>query len=76
MTAHNVKARDLHGEPRITSEHVGNNREVRDALAKRGIRPEKLPPAEDVRRLERRVEAETRKLPGRAPGPGGKKRRR
>ncbi len=75
MTAHNVKLRDLHSEPRITSEHVGNNREVRQALGKRGIRPEQLPPAEDVRKLERRLEADTRKLPARVPKLGRKKRK-
>ncbi len=67
MTAHNVKTRDLRSEPTITSEHVGNNREVREALTKRGIKPEELPPAEDVRKLERRVEADSRKLPQKAP---------
>ncbi|NOT30127.1 MAG: DNA damage-inducible protein D [Planctomycetes bacterium] len=67
MTAHNVKTRDLGSESTITSEHVGSNREVRAALSKRGIKPEQLPPAEDVRKLERRVEADSRKLPARAP---------
>jgi DNA-damage-inducible protein D len=76
MTSHNVKARDLRSEPTITSEHVGSNREVREALGGRGIKPEELPPAEDVRKLERRVEAESRKLPTQAPRLGEPKRKR
>jgi DNA-damage-inducible protein D len=64
MTTHNVKAQDLRSESAITEDHVGNNRELRDALSKRGIKPEELPPEEDVRKLERRLQAEQRKLPG------------
>jgi DNA-damage-inducible protein D len=67
MTAHNVKTRDLRTEPRITSEHVGSNREVREALGRRGIQPEELPAAEDVRKLERRMDAQVRRLPKEAP---------
>ena len=67
MTTHNVKTRDLGTEPEITREHVGSNREVREALARRGIRPEALPPAEDVKKLERRLHADEKKLPDAAP---------
>jgi DNA-damage-inducible protein D len=76
MTAHNVKAHDLRSEPTITSEHVGSNREVREALAKRGIKPEELPAAEDVRKLERRLDADTRSLPKQASRLGEEKRKR
>jgi len=76
MTAHNVKTHDLRTEPAITSEHVGSNREVREALARRGIKPEELPPAEDVRKLERRLDADTRKLPKQVPRLGEGKRKR
>lgn len=61
ITNFNVKQTDLHGEPAITGEHVQNNREVRDLLLKRGIKPEELPAEEDIRKLERRVKAEERK---------------
>jgi len=72
MTNYNVEDKDLFGEQPITVEHVQNNKTVREMLRKRGIKPEELPPAEDIKRLERRVasdeksiERTTRKLPSR-----------
>ncbi len=62
MTNHNVTEANLFGESNITSEHVQNNTSVRDMLGKRGIRPENLPPAEDIKKLERRVKSEEKKL--------------
>jgi DNA-damage-inducible protein D len=76
MTTHNVKGHDLRTEPAITSEHVGSNREVRDALAKRGIKPEELAAVEDVRKLERRLDADTRSLPTQISKLGAKRRKR
>ena len=43
-------------------EHLQNNRSVRDILGQRGIQPENLPPAEDIKKLERRVKSQERKL--------------
>lgn len=63
MTSMNVKVRDLRTEPAITGEHVDNNAEIRRALAERGITPESLPPAEDAKKLERRLASEGKKLP-------------
>jgi DNA-damage-inducible protein D len=51
-------------EEGITVQHVKNNREVRNILVKRNIKPEALPPAEDVRKVERRLISEERKLLG------------
>ena len=62
MTNHNVLQEDLHGENDITREHVQNNKSVRDTLGRRGIRPEKLPPEDDIKKLERRVKSEEKKL--------------
>lgn len=62
MTNHNVQQGDLHGEDAITGEHVQNNKSVREMLGKRGIKPEKLPPEEDIKKLERRVKAEEKRL--------------
>ena len=62
MTNYNVEQNDLHGEQSITSEHVQNNRSVRNMLGQRGIKPEELPPAEDIKKLERRVKSEEKKL--------------
>lgn len=67
MTSHNVKDRALRTEGEITEEHVENNREVREALAKRGIEPERLPAAEDVKKIERRLKADERELPKAVP---------
>jgi DNA-damage-inducible protein D len=60
ITNFNVKKDDLQGEQKITKEHVKNNTDVRDLLTKRGIYPEHLPPEEDIRKLERRVNSETK----------------
>ena len=55
MTNYNVESNDLHGESAITQEHVKNNQSVRQMLGQRGIKPEELPPAEDIKKLERKV---------------------
>ncbi len=62
ITNHNVAQDNLQGESDITREHVQNNVSVRDMLGQRGIRPENLPPEEDIRKLERRVKSEEKKL--------------
>lgn len=62
MTNYNVEEKDLRGEPSITTEHVQNNRTVRNMLGRRGICPEDLPPAEDIKKLERRVKSQEKKL--------------
>jgi len=48
-------------ESRISSEHIANNQAVRNTLLERGIRPESLPPEEDVKKVERRLSAEDKK---------------
>lgn len=62
MTNYNVQESDLQGEHQITVEHIQNNTSVRDMLGKRGIKPENLPPAEDIKKLERRVKSEEKKI--------------
>lgn len=62
MTNYNVEEKDLQGEQSITIEHVQNNHSVREMLGQRGIRPEDLPPAEDIKKLERRVKSQEKKL--------------
>lgn len=64
MTSVNVQTKDLHGERNITQEHIDNNAAVRKMLVERGIIPEKLPPAEDVKKVERRLESEQKKVLG------------
>ena len=62
MTNYNVTEKDMYGEESITDEHVDNNLSVRDMLNKRGIEPENLKPAEDLKKLERRVKSESKKI--------------
>ncbi|MCR4613646.1 MAG: DNA damage-inducible protein D [Bacteroidaceae bacterium] len=62
MTSVNVQTKDLHGEASITREHVDNNAAVRKMLTERGIIPENLPPAEDVKKVERRLASEEKKM--------------
>ena len=62
MTNYNVEQKDLYGETDITAEHVQNNRSVRGMLGQRGIRPESLPPAEDIKKVERRVAKDEKEM--------------
>lgn len=62
MTNYNVEQKDLMGENPITEEHVQNNQSVRKMLTNRNIFPEELPAAEDVKKVERRVNREEKQL--------------
>lgn len=72
ITHTQVKQQNLRGEPGITQEHVKNNRDVRKLLTDRDIVPEQLPPAEDIKKLERRLKSEEKKLPRQTPRLGDK----
>ena len=70
MTSVNVQTKDLQGVKPIETEHVDNNLAVRKMLLERGIVPEQLPPAKDIKKVERKLKSEeksiektTRKLP-------------
>ncbi|MBQ4559724.1 MAG: DNA damage-inducible protein D [Tyzzerella sp.] len=62
MTNYNVESKNLYGELAITGEHVQNNTEIRKMLGERGIKPEELPPAEDIKKLERRTKSQDKKI--------------
>lgn len=62
MTNYNTEEKDLYGEKSITNEHIQNNKAVRAMLGERGIKPEELPPAEDIKKVERRVKSEEKKI--------------
>ena len=62
ITNFNVREHDMQGESAITGEHVQNNTSVRNMLGERGIKPEELPPEEDIKKLERRVKSAEKKL--------------
>ncbi|MDP1697902.1 MAG: DNA damage-inducible protein D [Xanthomonadaceae bacterium] len=73
MTNHNVMHDDLQGERAINREHVQNNRSVRGMLGQRGIKPEQLSAEEDIKKLERRVKSDEKRLErqsGKLPKPG------
>jgi len=61
ITIHNAREQAMSREPQISQEHVTNNEAVRQTLLSRGIRPESLPPAEDVKKVERRLDSASRK---------------
>jgi len=61
ITIHNAREKNMRSEPKISQEHVANNKAVRETLLNRGIRPEHLPPAEDVKKVERRITSEEKK---------------
>jgi DNA-damage-inducible protein D len=52
----------LKDERQISAEHITNNRSVRKILLQRGIKPEELPPEEDIKKLERRIKSESKKI--------------
>lgn len=62
MTSINVQSKDLTGVPPIEKEHIDNNLAVRKMLIKRGIKPEELPPADDVKKLQRRLDSEDKRV--------------
>ena len=62
LTSHNVVEKDLHGEQPIAKEHTENNIAVRKMLKERGVQPEALPPAEDLKKISRRLDSEEKKV--------------
>ena len=62
LTSHNVIEKDLSGANQISNEHVENNIAVRKILIERGVKPEALPPAEDVKKVQRKLDGDERKL--------------
>jgi DNA-damage-inducible protein D len=61
ITIHNAREHHMQSERAISNEHISNNEAVRRTLLGRGIRPESLPPAEDVKKVERRLASEDKK---------------
>lgn len=62
ITIHNAREQAMSREPQISQEHISNNEAVRQTLLSRGIRPESLAPAEDVRKVERRLASAEKKV--------------
>ena len=62
LTSHNVVEKDLKGNEKISKEHVDNNLAVRKMLIVRGVKPEQLPPSEDVKKLQRKIEGDEKQI--------------
>ena len=62
ITIHNARENNMSTETQISGEHVTNNQAVRKTLIERGIRPESLPPSEDIKKLERRIASQKKKV--------------
>jgi DNA-damage-inducible protein D len=62
LTSHNVVEKNLKGETQIAKEHIDNNMEVRKMLGKRGVKPENLPALKDVKKVQRQLENDEKKI--------------
>jgi DNA-damage-inducible protein D len=62
LTSHNTLEKDLKGKSSISREHIDNHLAVRKILIDRGVKPEKLPPAEDLNKVKRRLENDEKKM--------------
>lgn len=62
LTSHNVVEKDIQGYKKISDEHMENNLAVRKMLKERGVKPENLPPAEDIKKVERRLKSDEKKI--------------
>ncbi len=62
LTGHNVIDKDLIGDQAISKEHVDNSKAVRKILLERGVKPENLPPDEDVNKVRRRLNADEKRI--------------
>jgi DNA-damage-inducible protein D len=62
LTSHNVNEKDLKGVRQITDEHINNNKAVRKILGESGVKPEVLPVAEDVKKVQRQLQKMNRKF--------------
>ena len=62
LTSHNVIDKDLRGENIISKEHIDNNLAVRKMLIERGVKPEQLAPAEDLKKIQRKLDGDEKKV--------------
>lgn len=62
MTSLNVQTQNLKGQTPVEKEHIDNSSAVRSMLLERGIQPENLPPAEDVKKLQRKLNSDEKKV--------------
>lgn len=61
ITIYNAKDKNMDTERQISDEHITNNKTVRNTLIFRGIVPENIPPAEDIKKVARKLQSDTKK---------------
>ena len=61
ITIYNAKENSMSSEAQISNEHITNNKAVRDTLISRGITPENVTPSEDIKKVERKLNSESKK---------------
>lgn len=61
ITIYNAKDKNMETEGQISTEHITNNKTVRNTLISRGIVPENIPPAEDIKKVERKLQSAAKK---------------
>ncbi len=62
LTSHNVVEKDLRRENSISNEHIDNNKAIRKMLLERGVKPEALPPSDDVKKLQRKLNSDVKQI--------------
>ncbi len=62
ITIYNAKQKNMKTESQISREHVTNNSSVRDTLISRWIVPEEVKPEPDIKKLEKQIDTETKKM--------------
>ena len=62
MTNYNVENKDLYGGTVHHSRAYSKQSKWRAMLGNRGIKPEELPAAEDIKKLERKVTRDEKKI--------------
>jgi DNA-damage-inducible protein D len=62
MTGLNVQNKDLKGQDPIEKEHIENSAAVRNMLVKRGIHPEQLAPADDIKKIQRKLDTDDKNV--------------
>lgn len=62
MTDHNIKDKDITGKPKLEEEVINNSKVTRQALLKRGIKPELLNAQEDIKKIEVRRSKENKQI--------------
>jgi DNA-damage-inducible protein D len=61
ITIYNAKQNNMKSESQISQEHITNNASVRETLIARGIKPENIAPEEDIKKIERKLDSESKK---------------